>query len=497
MTSINTELKKDSYISTQMCDFKIYSVMNSVQDQIALLDQDGVITAVNKSWLDFGEQNQSFHSYTFIGRNYFELLAQLIETPDTSPEEREDARHILKGMKEVLSGACLNFLWEYPCHSPTEKRWFEVIVVRFQQEKGGLVVAHRNITSHKNLEVELKQSNAELKKLKEQTERERDILADQVNKNAASSNLIGASDSLKYVLNRVQQVAPTDAPVLIMGETGTGKELIAHAVHKASTRSSRPMLTVNCASLPATLIESELFGYDKGAFSGAAKRHSGLFQTADGSTLFLDEITEIPIELQAKLLRVLQNGEFLPLGSNTTIKVDVRIIAASNRKLDVEVKEGRFREDLYYRINVVPVTLPPLRQREGDIPLLVDFFIAKYNKKFGKQITSIKDYQLSKLQRYSWPGNIRELENVIERSVILSSTSTFTIFDDLSTDRQDPKWPLRSKSLSDVEKVHILDVLEATEWKVEGPNGAAHVLEIPPSTLRDRIKKLGIHRFTD
>jgi chemotaxis protein methyltransferase CheR len=292
----------------------------------------------------------------------------------------------------------------------------------------------------------------------------------------------------------VAEVAPTDAPVLIMGETGTGKELIARAIHNASMRSNHALVKINCAALPATLIESELFGHEKGAFTGAHNRRSGRFQLADGATLFLDEISEIPVELQAKLLRVLQDGEFEPLGSSETQRVDVRIIAASNRNLDDEVKKGRFRKDLLYRINVFPLTIAPLRHRKEDIPLLVDWFVKKHNREMGRTITSVPDSLVKHLQAYDWPGNVRELENVIERAMITSKNSVLKLTEKLTLSDRAKTWDDRSRKLADVEREHISDILEKTLWKIEGKQGAARVLGLAPSTLRDRMKKLGIRR---
>src|SRR5665647_1097152 len=228
-------------------------------------------------------------------------------------------------------------------------------------------------------------------------------------------NIIGQSDGLKYVLYRAEQVAPTNTTILILGETGTGKELIAAAIHNMSPRKERPLITVNCAALPANLMESELFGREKGAFTGADTRQVGRFEVAHGSTLCLDEIGEMPLEVQAKLLRVIQHNEFERLGSSNTVKVDVRIIATTNRDLEEEVRKGRFRQDLYYRLNVFPITVPPLRQRKEDIPLMVQAFIKRYSRKLGKQITSIKSETMKTLQEYPWPGNVRELESIIER----------------------------------------------------------------------------------
>jgi transcriptional regulator with GAF, ATPase, and Fis domain len=280
--------------------------------------------------------------------------------------------------------------------------------------------------------------------------------------------------------------------VLIQGETGTGKELIARAIHQRSRHRERPLVKVNCAALPAGLIESELFGHEKGAFTGALGRQSGRFELADGGTIFLDEIGELPLELQAKLLRVLQEGEFERVGGSHTIKVDVRIIAATNRDLVEAVNIGAFRADLFYRLNVFPLTLPPLRERKEDIPSLVRCCLERLAKKLGKPLQALSDESLARVMRYSWPGNVRELQNVIERAAILASGPVVEIDEAL-----DQRLPERDRShpattLQEVERAHILRVLEDTSWVIEGPRGAARILGLHPNTLRSRLQKLGI-----
>ncbi|RPJ11305.1 MAG: AAA family ATPase, partial [Deltaproteobacteria bacterium] len=280
--------------------------------------------------------------------------------------------------------------------------------------------------------------------------------------------------------------------VLILGETGTGKELIAAAVHNMSSRKERALITVNCAALPANLIESELFGREKGAFTGADARRVGRFEIAQGSTLCLDEIGELPLELQAKLLRVIQHGEFERLGSSHTLKVDVRIVATTNRDLEEEVRKGRFRQDLYYRLNVFPITVPPLRQRQEDIPLLAQAFIERYARKLGKQITSVQKKTIKTLQDYPWPGNVRELESIIERAVILCPGPVLQLADKLDIS----SLPMSSaiRTLEEVERNQILKILSETRWRIEGKDGAAAILGLHASTLRARMHKLGILR---
>jgi formate hydrogenlyase transcriptional activator len=278
--------------------------------------------------------------------------------------------------------------------------------------------------------------------------------------------------------------------VLLLGETGTGKELLAHAIHDMSNRKERALVTVNCASLPPTLIESELFGREKGAYTGSLTRMIGRFELADGSTLFLDEIGDLPLELQSKLLRVLEQGHFERLGSSVTIRVNVRLIAATNRDLARDVNEGRFRKDLYYRLNVFPITIPPLRERKEDIPSLVWSFVNQFEKSLGKQIESIPKNSMEILMNYSWPGNIRELRNVIEHAMIMSNSTVLNIAPPVYA----PQEQLPSSSLADTERRHILEVLERTDWRISGKNGAAEILGMKRTTLQSKIKSLGITR---
>ncbi len=347
-----------------------------------------------------------------------------------------------------------------------------------------------NALQRKKAEQELKKAYYEIKKLKNQVEAERDYLQEEIKLEHNFHEIIGKSGALKNVLYKVEQVAPTDTTVLILGETGTGKELVVRAVHDASKRRNRPLIKVNCATLPSNIIENELFGHEKGAFTGARNKRVGRFELADGATIFLDEIGELPMELQPKLLRVIQDGEFERLGSSRTIKVDVRIIAATNRNPDEEVKNGRFRQDLYYRLNVFPISIPPIRNREEDIPILLNHFVNKYCKKAGKQTKTISPYIIKSLLKYEWPGNVRELENLIERAVIISNGSQLQIEVPKSLDKPDHG----KRLLEDIEYNHILRVLEETGWKIEGQNGAAQAVGLKPSTLRTRMKKLGIQR---
>jgi len=340
--------------------------------------------------------------------------------------------------------------------------------------------------------VELRTALSEIKTLKDQLEAENIYFRQEIKMRHQFGDILGQSDGLKYVLYRAEQVAPANTTVLILGETGTGKELIAAAIHNMSPRKDRPLITVNCAALPANLMESELFGREKGAFTGADSLQVGRFEVANGSTLCLDEIGELPLDTQAKLLRAIQHNEFERLGSSHTIKVDVRIVATTNRNLEEEVRRGRFRQDLYYRLNVFPITVPPLRQRKEDIPLLVQAFIERYARKLGKQITSIPKETMKVLQDYPWPGNVRELESVIERAVILCPGPVLQLADKLEIS----SLPLSSgmRTLEEMERTQILKTLSETRWRIEGKDGAAAILDLHPSTLRARMHKLGILR---
>ena len=352
-----------------------------------------------------------------------------------------------------------------------------------------------DITKRKNLEIRVMEQLVEINRLKRRLEDENRYLRDEVRAERGGGTIVGSSDVLKYVLFRAKQVAPTDATVLILGETGTGKGLVASTIHEKSNRRKQPLITVNCAALPANLIESELFGREKGAFTGAHTRQAGRFELADGGTLFLDEIGEMPFSLQVKLLRVLQDGEFERLGGTRTIKVDVRVIAATSRDLKSDVAAGRFREDLYYRLHVFPLTLPPLRTRADDIPQLTEFFIERYSKKFSKHFSAIAKETMAMLVAYHWPGNVRELEHIVERSVITSTEPEFRLADSLEGESQSAADTPSLIGFDAMAREHVLHVLEHTNWKIEGKGGAAEALGLHPRTLRFRIKKLGIKRF--
>ncbi|NJC88874.1 MAG: PAS domain S-box protein [Desulfuromonas sp.] len=345
------------------------------------------------------------------------------------------------------------------------------------------------ITKRKEMEQQLQEQLREIACLHEQLEAENAYLRNEVVARDEQRGLHNVGSSMQAIMVKVEQVAGTGSTVLIQGETGTGKEVLAQAIHRLSARGKRVMIKVNCAALPTALVESELFGHEKGAFTGALSRQAGRFELADGSTLFLDEIAEMPLETQAKLLRVLQEGEFERLGSPKTFKVDVRVIAASNRDLAAEVEQGRFRRDLYYRLNIFPIHLPPLRERREDIPQLVWEFVNEFGERMGKKIRRIANRDMEQLKAYSWPGNIRELRNVIEHALIVSKGETL----ELQRLVADPPQGSMAVTLEEMERRHIQETLRVTRGKVKGAGGAAEQLGINPSTLYSRMLKLGIH----
>jgi len=336
----------------------------------------------------------------------------------------------------------------------------------------------------------LQDANEEIKKLKSRLEQENQYLRREISAHSNPSEIVYESKIFEEVLQKVRQVASTNATVLITGQTGTGKELLARAIHTMSNRSNRSMVKVNCAALPANLIESELFGHVKGAFTGALVNKIGLFELADKGTIFLDEIGELPLDLQAKLLRVLQDGDFHKLGEPKATKVDVRVIAATNRDIEEAVNQGSFRSDLFFRLNVFPIHNPSLQERAQDIPALVHHFVNKHSKKIGKEIKLISPATIEELMRYDWPGNIRELENVIERLIITSPSNELSIGDwkPISAIKKDD-----GISMLEAEKLHIIRVLEKTKWRIRGSGGSADILNLKPTTLASRMKKLGIY----
>ncbi|MGD8252135.1 MAG: sigma 54-interacting transcriptional regulator [Desulfobacterales bacterium] len=350
-----------------------------------------------------------------------------------------------------------------------------------------------DVTEQKAKDRQLLEQLEEISRLKHQLEQENIYLRDEIKLQHGHGRIISRSDAMKFALSRVEQVAATDASVLLLGETGTGKELLARAIHRLSLRKERQMITVNCAVLPPTLVESELFGREKGAYTGAMTRMAGRFEVADGSSLFLDEIGELPLDLQAKLLKVLEDGRFERLGSTRSLHVDVRIIAATNRDLAQMVDEGTFRKDLYYRLSVFPITIAPLRERPEDVPPMVWAFVRENEQKLGKRIDNIPRRDMEDLQRQPWPGNARELRNIVEYAMITSGGGTLRI--------RPPAHPPVSASVGDsleaVERRHILSVLAKTGWRIMGKGGAAEILGMKRTTLQSKMKKMGIERPTN
>ena len=418
------------------------------------------------------------------------LTFQDITHADDLDSDLEYVRQVLDGERETFS---------------MDKRFFRKdgsivwinLTVSLLFDRGGkpkyFVSVVKDISERKQAEIELKQSIEEIKRLQKQLQAESTYLQEEIKLEHNFENIIGQSESLKYVLHRIEMVAPQDTTVLILGETGTGKELIARAVHQLSSRSKRPLVKVNCAALPRELIESELFGREKGAFTGATTTQAGRFEVANGSTLFLDEIGEMPFELQAKLLRVLESGEFERLGSSRMLHSDVRIIAATNRILEEEVDKKRFREDLWYRLKIFPISLPPLRERAEDIPSLVNSFVQLFARKMGKKADTMKisKSSMQEMQSYFWPGNVRELKHVIESALITVDGNKLHF--DLPKSAK-TIGTSNFKSFEEMEREYILTVLQEKNWKIEGKDSAASILEMHPSTLRSRLKKLDLKK---
>ncbi len=455
---------------------------------IWMSDPKNLCIYVNQQWLDFTGRTMGQE----LGRGWTEGI---------HVEDFERCMAIYRAAYERRE----SFKLEYRLRRDDgEYRWmFDTGTPRFSPTGKflGYIGSCLDITTRKETEQalfetheQLIRAHAEVSRLKEELEAENIYLREELRSDQSVGEMIGESDAIKYVLFKVKHVAVTDSTVLITGETGTGKELVARAIHTSSLRNNRAFVTVNCATLPASLIESELFGHEKGAFTGATARKLGRFELANGGTIFLDEIGELPLESQVKLLRVLQEGEFERLGGAKAIKVDVRIIAATNRNLKEEIDKGAFREDLWYRLNVFPITVPPLRQRKEDIPLLVEHFVSHYAKKVGKTITSISPRTMQNLEDYAWPGNIRELANVVERAVIYTQGEVLHVVDLSESARKQA--PTVIKSLEQIEREYIIHVLELTGWRIEGPRGVAKLLGLNPSTLRTRMIKLGIHKDT-
>jgi formate hydrogenlyase transcriptional activator len=412
---------------------------------------------------------------------------------DLPPEATVEREFYLRtGMKSALAiplsvgGAIMGVLAISTDRS--ERMWPDELVQRLRL----LGEVFANALQRKRGEEALDKAFAEIERLRKQLQMENLYLREEIKLEHEHTGIVGRSDVIKAILKQVEQVANTGSTVLIQGETGTGKELIARAIHDLSPRRGRALVKVNCAALPSTLIESELFGREKGAFTGALSTQTGRFEVADGSTIFLDEVGELSLEVQAKLLRVLQEGEFERLGSSKTTKVDARVIAATNRDLEEAVRQGPFRSDLYYRLNVFPILVPPLREHPEDIPPLVWHFLRELGERMGKRVDTIPKRSMEAMTAYGWPGNVRELMNVLERAMILEKGTVLHVELGGPAVSADPA----TTNLTEIERNHMLKVLDMTGWRIRGKNGAAELLGLKPTTLHSRMKKLGIKRET-
>jgi formate hydrogenlyase transcriptional activator len=465
------------------------AILNAIPDLMFLFDHNG-------TYLDYharDEEQLAAPPDELIGKTFSEVLP-----PDVTARLLPLFARVSKSDEPVL------FEFSLPLANGT--RAFEASMVPCNGSK--ILAIVRDITARKESEESLRKALAEVQRLKDQLHEQNIYLQEEVRVASNFGEIIGRSESLRKVLRQAEQVAPLDTTVTILGETGTGKELLAHAIHRLSSRHNHALVKVNCAALPGPLIESELFGHEKGAFTSADARRTGRFEIANNGTIFLDEVGELPLDLQAKLLRVLEEGEFERLGGSHTMKVNVRVIAATNRNLEEAVRKGEFRSDLYYRLNIFPITLPPLRERREDIPMLVTHMVNQFAQKFGKTIDAVPHETMTRLRNYHWPGNIRELRNVIERAVIITQGSQLQVIDDLNMQAIDlemddpiirPDGPFfdsfqHGETLEQNEYNLIVRTLKNVHWKLEGPGGAAELLNINPSTLRSKMRKLGIQR---
>lgn len=475
------------------------NIMGSIRESLVILDSElKVVKANNSFYQAFKVKPEETEGYLIydIGNHQWDIpsLRELLE--DILPQNTNFNDFEVEHDFEII-GHKIMHLNARRIFEKANKTLLILLAIEDVTEREYYKRNLEEIVKSRTVELSAAKEKAEtalfeIKKLKEQLEAEKAYLKEEIKLEYNHENIIGQSNEINCVFHKIEQIASTDTNVLVLGETGTGKELVARAIHSLSQRNNRVLVKMNCAALPSNLIESELFGHEKGAFTGAHSRRLGRFEVANGATIFLDEIGELPLELQSKLLRVIQDGEFERLGSSSTIKVDVRIIAATNRNLEDEVLKGRFRNDLWYRLNVFPITMPPLREHVGDIPLLTEYYIKKKSKRLGKSIAIVPVSVMNTLQNYHWPGNVRELENVLERAVINSSGSKLRLIDEL-------KKPIKGlhpnqKTLKAVERDYITQILEQTHWKVSGNNSASEILGLERSTLRARMRKLGIEK---
>jgi PAS domain S-box-containing protein len=473
-TNVDVTERKHAEEQIRKQEEELRQVLDFALQAVAVVKPDGRRLYANRGTLDY---------YGLTLEEWRSISDRLVFL---HPDDRE------RNMREVLSKLSSGVPFEYEGRlrrKDGKYRWFLLRYNPVRDEQGSITrwyIAGTDIEDRKQAEKRLQHENIALR--------------EEIDKASMFEEIVGASPALKAVLERVVKVAPTDSGVFITGETGTGKELIARAIHKRSQRSSRPFVSVSCAAIPAALIASELFGHEKGAFTGALQRRLGRFELAEGGTIFLDEIGEIPNEIQIALLRVLQEHEFERVGGNQAIRANVRVIAATNRDLKAAIKAGTFRSDLFFRLNVFPLEVPALRERKEDIPILVEYFIDRYASRSGKKIRGIDKKTQDLFQSYPWPGNVRELQNVIERSIILCETEIFSV-DESWLVRESRQTQPASQPLSEALVTHEKEIIEAalteSRGRVSGPTGAAAKLGIPPTTLESKIKSLNInkHRF--
>jgi len=459
-------------------------LLNAVGEGVYGFDIDGNAVFINPA----SEQMTGWKAEELLGKNIHEYHHHSHENGTPYPCHE---CHIYNTMRDGIERKITNeVFWRKDGSSfPVEYTSTPV----FKEEKLiGAVAIFRDVSQQRSADNKLRAALKKVQDLTEKLQEENSYLQDEINKTWSGTGLEGNTPAYQEMLQQIKIVAKTDSTVLILGENGTGKELVARNLHQLSQRCASPLVKVNCAAFNANLLESELFGHEKGAFTNANERRKGRFELADKGTLFLDEVGELPLEAQSKLLRVLQEREFERVGGSKTIKVDIRIIVATNRDLFAMVEEGLFRMDLYYRLNVFPIKIPALRERIEDIPLLCHGIVKQLNSKLNKNIKGINKRSLTKLASYHWPGNIRELQNILEREVILSTSELLSIQQNFSKSHQVKVHS--NKPLADIEKAYIIEILNNCQWRIGGDTGAAKILGLPDSTLRSRMKKLNINR---
>jgi PAS domain S-box-containing protein len=476
--------RKQAQAALQQSDERYRDIVEDQTELICRFVAHGTLTFVNSAYARYFQRPPE----SLVGSSFFPLIPQ---------EFHQSTRDFLALITATNPVATI----EHPVIAPEgEIRWQQWTNHGIFDDDGRLLefqAVGRDITDRKRAEDDAAAAHAEIRRLTERLEADNFYLRYEVQLKYNYDAIVGRSPAIHRVLRDVEQVAETSSTVLLIGETGTGKELVARAIHSRSPRHERPMVTVNCAALPASLIESEIFGREEGAYTGALSRQIGRFELADGSTLFLDEVGELPLETQVKLLRLLQTGEFERLGSTETRRADVRIVAATNRDLEQRIRDKEFREDLYYRLHVFPIRVPPLRERLEDIPLLVQSFVQEFGRTMKKTINSIPRSTLDGLRAYHWPGNIRELRNVIERAMIVTQGDVLHADLPHHTNGNSAHSSSEALTLDEVQRRHIRSVLESTGWRISGPRGAAALLGLKPTTLEYRINKLGIARPGD